>query len=473
MADWINYLEGNCAGNSREEYLEQVSKDKIEAVQIAKEVEKLYAEYENRSDIDRYLVDGAILRCNQATLRPFKMSDGTVLPIQYKNDEINDRRETEGAYATEKRDKRRQRLYTELHVTDMDMTTGTFPNATVLDSKKYKNIPPFRCHCKLMDDRKEEYDKIKANMDDCKKNGVCQYLMRLNDKWENFPREGKNFYEKKEDVECITMTSMIFCRHGGLITPVFSGQVRAESDAVPQFPGVMRVSDKLIALLKDYEGKPGTHGEPYLTPYKDNKGVKTIGWGHALSEDAAKTVILGGKSVNLDTAESINMEQAEELLMHDIWERERDINQKLEEHGIAEMVNQRFYDALFDLLFQIGTNRYGEDKYGHKDLTGFLTEGNFDLTDSTEIKYQFGEYSEKVCGSMCRRLDELDIIFSDNYTREYNIVRYGDIWGKKSNPNGKINWETDITYESEDERAFYAEQIKEITNATGTGGNPN
>lgn len=469
MADLKDYLEGNYDGENITEQVFQVVQDAAEAAKIAKEVEALYEENKNSSDIDRYLIDGAILHCNQATLRPFKMSDGTVLPIQYKNDEINDRRETEGAYATEKRDKRRQRLYTELHVTDMDMTTGTFSNATVLDSKKFINIPPFRCHCKLMDDRKEEYEKIKANMDDCKKNGVCQYLMRLNDKWENFPREGKNFYKTKEDVECITMTSMIFCRHGGLITPVFSGQVRAESDAVPQFPRVMRVSDKLIALLKDYEGKTGTHGEPYLTPYKDNTGVKTIGWGHAVNNDAAKTIILGGESVNLDTAESINMEQAEELLMHDIWERESDINQKLEEHGIAEMVNQRFYDALFDLLYQNGTNCYGKDG----DLTTFLTEGNFDLTNSTEIKYQFGEYSEKVCGSMCRRLDELDIIFSDNYTREYNIVRYGDIWGKKSNPNGKINWETDITYESEDERAFYAKQIKEITNATGTGGNSN
>lgn len=74
---------------------------------------------------------------------------------------------------------------------------------------------------------------------------------------------------------------------------------------------------------------------------------------------------------------------------------------------------------------------------------------------------------------MCSRLDELDIIFSDNYTREYNILRYGDILGKKSNPNRDINWKTDITYESEEERAFYAEQIAEVTGANGADRNSN
>jgi len=84
--------------------------------------------------------------------------------------------------------------------------------------------------------------------------------------------------------------------------------------------------------------------------------------------------------------------------------------------------------------------------------------------------YQFGEYSKLVCGLMCRRVDELDIIFAGNYTRERNIIRYGDILGKKSNPYGKINWRNDITYDSEEEKAFYAEQIAQITNSDGTGG---
>lgn len=443
MADWINYLEGNCAGNSREEYLEQVSKDKIEAVQIAKEVEKLCDEYKNRSDIDEYLVDGAILRCNQATLRPFKMSDGTVLPIQYKNDEINDRRETEGSYATKKRDKRRQRLYTELHVTDIDMTTGTFPNATVLDSKKYKNIPPFRCHCKLMDDRKEEYEMINANKEDCKKNGVCQYLMRINNEWKNFPRDGKNFYKTKEDVECITMTSMIFCRHGGLITPVLSGQAGAESDAVPQFPRMMRVSDKLIALLKDYEGEAGTGGAPVLSTYQlksDKTGIHTIGWGHAMeSESEGDFVFSNGKIKNLYSLDTkIEEWQAEELLAYDIRKVEDAINRKLVDGGIEYKVNQRFYDALADLLFQSGTNQIQVGKGGKTtDLYDFLTEEYFDLGNSQMIKWQFGEYmggdsdEETKNEVKKRRADELDIIFIGDYARDDsdNFNRYGNIWG--------------------------------------------
>lgn len=38
-------------------------------------------------------------------------------------------------------------------------------------------------------------------------------------------------------------------------------------------------------------------------------------------------------------------------------------------------------------------------------------------------------------GTMKRRADEIDIILYDDYVREDDETRYGDIWAKKSKPN--------------------------------------
>lgn len=129
------------------------------------------------------------------------------------------------------------------------MSVGISRNATVLDCKKGElseldekreekgevsfvaNVYPFRCNCREAVDRVEEQEIIKANIEECMKNGVCQYLMRLDDEWKNWPGETGKFHEKRavrvleetEDgeekvafvnVDCITMTSMIFCKHG-------------------------------------------------------------------------------------------------------------------------------------------------------------------------------------------------------------------------------------------------------------------
>ena len=93
--------------------------------------------------------------------------------------------------------------------------------------------------------------------------------MRLNDRRENMPRAGGDFYEtrevitlsevgpgeKKQTVEsvpCITMTSMLFCKHGGLIMPLKSGQFWKEVGVQP-YIRIAKVSDRLIAFLKNYE----------------------------------------------------------------------------------------------------------------------------------------------------------------------------------------------------------------------------
>ncbi len=63
-----------------------------------------------------------------------------------------------------------------------------------------------------------------------RKNGTCCKLIKLRDDWENMIRD-TNYQtfsygvdNRVEEVEGITMLSMLFCSHGGLITPIDSGQ---------------------------------------------------------------------------------------------------------------------------------------------------------------------------------------------------------------------------------------------------------
>lgn len=228
-----DYLEENFDGKNIIEQTSQSLQDVAEAEQIAKEVVKLYNSYENSVKGKEYLVDGAVLRCNQATLGAFEMSDGEKIFLDVNEEQIKNLKGQKRKWV--------ERVHTILKVKGSKMSTGESLHATVLDAKRDINIPAFRCNCRVMDDRNEEYKVIKANIDDCKKDGVCKYLMRLNDRWQNMPREDEDFYdtrrvkmnletakgEMKEysvSVPWLSMTSMLFCRHGGVITPVASGQ---------------------------------------------------------------------------------------------------------------------------------------------------------------------------------------------------------------------------------------------------------
>lgn len=44
------------------------------------------------------------------------------------------------------------------------------------------------------------------------------------------------------------------------------------------------ISEKGIDLLMQLEGLEGSNGQPSMTPYRDNVGVCTIGWGHVLPD---------------------------------------------------------------------------------------------------------------------------------------------------------------------------------------------
>lgn len=235
MASWEKYLEGNYDGNNTE-MEEQKTEDKYEAREVAEKITELFEQYKKRSDIKKYLVEGAVLRCSKATTNPFYLQDGTEIKLENIDNETED----------EKIKRQRTLLY--VKEKDAKMMVGDYLYATVLDAEKGEleeliekekkgnkrfleaNIYPFQCNCLEPADRAAEEKIIKENKEQCMKYGVCQYLMRLNTVWENVPLPVGSFFEtrerngQREDAECITMTSMIFCKHGGLITPERSGQ---------------------------------------------------------------------------------------------------------------------------------------------------------------------------------------------------------------------------------------------------------
>lgn len=337
-------------------------------------------------------------------------------------------------------------------------------------------------NCKKLEEK--DIKKIAENWDGVCKYGTCYALMQLASNWinpycmESITGECKGedflspfsgfdaashtleyatcviehhrpikFSTTEGEKEGLTMMSTLLCGKEGIITIEASRQIYVEPKAESINTEIVQgVSDELIILLKSYEtgadinGKLLTEGEPALQTYhgaSDVANVNTIGWGHAMSseEEGCITFADGTTKELYQIGSTITYAEAEELLNRDIEEREAKINQQLKDRGIEEKVNQQFYDALFLLEFQIG-----EQIFVHADFSGFLNEGNFELSNKEEIILQFCEYSNgRDDGTMKRRADELDIIFNGDYERNDNVSdinRYaseeGNIWGELS-----------------------------------------
>lgn len=180
---------------------------------------------------DEYLVDGAVLSCTSAKWGEFKLSDGSSVQLDVA------------------RGKRKEGVPTVfLRVRENPLTeseSGSYHYATVADAVKFQNITPFLCNC-CEPANSEQEQKIKENMDECRKHGVCQYLMDLEEEWENIDFgveyesffnlgietkfgctsyiEGQKVTSEEESKAGIIKTSVLFCKHGGFIYPVDSGQ---------------------------------------------------------------------------------------------------------------------------------------------------------------------------------------------------------------------------------------------------------
>lgn len=178
---------------------------------------------------DEYLVDGALLCCTKATWNDFELSDGSKVHL----DKMEEK-------------KKRGEPQVPLRVWENPLFKDGFRHATVTDTVEGLNISSLLCNCQEPAAEGIE-QKIIKNMDECKKYGVCRYLMNLEDEWENidfnvpyasfsdiqalgtigsgqFDYNSNSKILSTEDKTGITMTSVLFCRHGGFIYPETSGQ---------------------------------------------------------------------------------------------------------------------------------------------------------------------------------------------------------------------------------------------------------
>ena len=268
MADESKYLEENYDGDAeqrdaqRAEDIENAKKmaQEVEEVQqrayeifedecidligiTSTRFEELMKEADESDALHQYLVDGALLTCTQATLEDFILPGTGIffLTEVISLDQVDEEDEEEQQKQPVDLGTRCQRLQTKLNVPENPMGVNGQPYATVKDTIKGRNIMPFRCNCRVPADRDEEKEIIAEHLALCRNSGVCQYLMRLNEEWDNMLLdEGKKYLMRRdikpdedrpdgkdtdgEDVEGITRTSVLFCKHGGLIVPLTSGQ---------------------------------------------------------------------------------------------------------------------------------------------------------------------------------------------------------------------------------------------------------
>ena len=185
--------------------------------------------YEDKESCE-YLVDGAILTCTNCTKEPvtvnFKTSGYTVERTYKALPDMSISYNLLSAGDT--------KVYGKLTVTENSTANANgLMNATIVDCVRENNIPSFGNCLRAPDSNLEKSVFSKLYCEEKKgikseATGTCQYLMRLESEWENY-EIGQRFQSFDDDVEGnktgITMTSMLFCKHGGFIYPVTSGQV--------------------------------------------------------------------------------------------------------------------------------------------------------------------------------------------------------------------------------------------------------
>ncbi len=176
------------------------SEDKLDGM-----AEDVYMAAFYPKDHDEYLVHGAMLTCSMATTH-VKVLRGVIYNVKSPDNT------------------------TILNVTENPQAKccNNLYHATVKDRKVEDNITPFRCNCKREPHNDAEWEKLKSD-ESCESEGTCKALINLNGEWDNLPAEVDYLRFWNEDrqgmVQGITMSSMLFCRHGGIIIPVTSGQI--------------------------------------------------------------------------------------------------------------------------------------------------------------------------------------------------------------------------------------------------------
>lgn len=147
--------------------------EEIEGREVTdEEAEHIICKELKDEDDHEYLVNGAVLSCTSAVWEDFPLSGNEGVHI-------------EGAEKKTKDDKPTGILRVwENPLTESSNGKEQHHYATIADTVKFQNVSPFLCNCK-QPANEEQKQKIKENMDECRKHGVCQYLMELEEAWEN------------------------------------------------------------------------------------------------------------------------------------------------------------------------------------------------------------------------------------------------------------------------------------------------
>lgn len=177
----------------------------------------LYENYQDKKSKE-YLVDGAILTCTG--------SRKEIVTID--NKEYQDCTEADGNIGEEVDvSLYANKVLRRLVVTENpDAEVTGLKHATIKDCEKEKNIFCFG-NCMWHPDNDEEIQKFKNHTEFERKEGSCKHLMNLERQWDNYDI-GQSFLNFPDDDSVqkpgITMTSILFCKHGGFIYPITSGQ---------------------------------------------------------------------------------------------------------------------------------------------------------------------------------------------------------------------------------------------------------
>ena len=185
-----------------------------------------YLQTEYLKNEDEYLVSGAQLRCSMATSKKMTIEGRTYVPENPS-----------------------ETTYLECEENRMESGGGKV-NATTKDCVVYKNIKPFRCNCRVGPCDDEEKDMLLVD-ESCLTEGTCKALIDLSEHWDNYPSQVPHFRYRDErfgEVSGITMMSMLFCKHGGIITPVTSGQERSSNLKKGGFVGYLAYGAEGITL---------------------------------------------------------------------------------------------------------------------------------------------------------------------------------------------------------------------------------
>lgn len=167
-----------------------------------------------------YLVDGAILTCTRCTKTDISYED-QVYQCPVDQDESIEKEIDISKYM----DKVLKRFVVTENPTS---ESNGLKFATIADTVKEDNIPCFG-NCDRLPDNDTEIQIFQNHPGRYYKEGTCKLLMNLESEWDNY-EIGQAFLnfpdDDHKDKTGITMTSILFCKHGGFIYPITSGQTQ-------------------------------------------------------------------------------------------------------------------------------------------------------------------------------------------------------------------------------------------------------